>query len=191
MNVHPLTPRRLAHLADLFGSNGTTTGCYCMYFIVQNREFGTGWRGGNRERFEEIVRTDDRPTGLLAYDNGTPIGWCAVGPRSRYTRIFRSPLWKERDTTEDDDVWLVPCFFTRRGSRGKGVTRELLQAAVDLAAKHGATAIEGMPRSDAGKVDPANAYLGFEALFADCGFTATRRPNERRVLMRRELEGRS
>jgi GNAT superfamily N-acetyltransferase len=208
VNVHPLTTRRLAHLADLFGTSGTTSGCYCMYFLLTSREFDAGWKGGNRDRFEALVRTGDRPTvldrrarspqrplrpapaGLLAYDNGEPVGWCAVGPRSRYSRVLRSPLWKERDAGEDDDVWLVPCFFTRRDHRGQGVTRELLLAAVDLAAKHGATAIEGIPRSGA-KVTPADAYLGFEPLFADCGFIATRRPNERRVLMRRELEDRS
>jgi GNAT superfamily N-acetyltransferase len=191
VNVHPLTPRRLAHLADLFGSNGTTTGCYCMYFLLTGRDFEAGWRGGNRERFESLVRSDSRPTGILAYDRGEPVGWCAVGPRSRYARVFRSPLWKERDAGEDDDVWLVPCFFTRRDRRGQGVTRELLLAAVDLAKTHGATAIEGLPRSGYAKVSPADAYLGFEPLFADCGFIATRRPNERRVLMRRELGDRS
>ena len=139
------------------------------------------------ERFEVFAARAEPPAGLLAYRDGQPVGWCAIGPRARYPKVLRSPLWKGRDSAEDESVWLVPCFFVRRTARRSGVVRALLAAAVELASKHGAPAIEGFPRSGADRVDPASAYVGAEPVFASLGFTPTRRPNERRVVMRREL----
>ena len=187
MNIEPLTDDRLPDLADLFGSNSTTNHCYCMYFLLTGRDFDAGAAGANRERFEVFAARAEPPAGLLAYRDGQPVGWCAIGPRARYPKVLRSPLWKGRDSAEDESVWLVPCFFVRRTARRSGVVRALLAAAVELASKHGAPAIEGFPRSGADRVDPASAYVGAEPVFASLGFTPTRRPNERRVVMRREL----
>jgi GNAT superfamily N-acetyltransferase len=88
--------------------------------------------------------------------------------------------------SEDDQVWLVPCFFVRVGSRRQGITRELLRAAVELARTRGATAIEGWPLT--GKPS-ADEYLGREQVFAACGFKQVRRPTPRRVVMRLDLDG--
>jgi GNAT superfamily N-acetyltransferase len=185
--IHPVTEDRLADLADLFGSNGTTRGCWCMYFIATRREFGVGYGEGNRRRFEEIARTADPPMGLMAYEEDTPVGWCAMGPRSRYPRTIspRATILKGRDHAEDDDVWLVPCFFVRVGHRLSGTTHALLDAAVDLALTHGAKAIEGFPLAH-DEASP-DSYLGREHVFAAHGFRCTARPTPRRAVMRLDL----
>jgi GNAT superfamily N-acetyltransferase len=187
LDVRPLTAEQLDDLADLFGTSGTTKGCYCMFFLVASKDFNAGWYGGNRARFEAFATAVDEPAGLLAYQDGQPVGWCAAGPRARYQRVLRSPLWRDRDVSEDDDAWLVPCFYVRRSARGTGVTRALLLAAVDVASRYGAPAIEGMPRTAGAPVDATSAYVGFETLFADCEFVPVRRPSDKRVLMRRPL----
>jgi GNAT superfamily N-acetyltransferase len=188
LDIQPVTGDRLDDLADLFETNGTTRGCWCMYFIASRAEFGAGWRGGNRERFDELAVSADPPMGLLAYLDGVPVGWCALGPRSRYPRAIgpRARILKDRDRAEDDDVWLVPCFFVRVGARRLGITRALLAAAVDLARQSGATAIEGFPRSDDTDASPED-YLGREAVFAACGFECVARPTPRRAVMRRDV----
>lgn len=116
------------------------------------------------------------------------MGWCAAGPRSRYPTAIspRATVLKGRDASEDDDVWLVPCFFVRVGERRQGTTRALLAAAVEMAAGHGAKAIEGFPLTNDGPRSPDD-YLGRERLFAGCGFTPVARPTPRRVVMRRNL----
>src|SRR5206468_2965766 len=48
---------------------------------------------------------------------------------------------------DDVPVWVVPCLYVRRSHRDRGVTTALLRAAVDYAAKRGAPAVEGYPRS--------------------------------------------
>jgi GNAT superfamily N-acetyltransferase len=120
----------------------------------------------------------------LAYDdNGTIVGWCATGPRSRYARALRSPLMVQRDQGEDDSVWLVPCFFVRSGHRRTGVTHRLLLAAVEHSRRHGAAAIEGFPLSGPGP-HKSDRYYGTEPLFAACGFNVLHRPSAGRVVMR-------
>jgi GNAT superfamily N-acetyltransferase len=158
-----------------------------MYFVAPRREFSAGWRGGgNRARFEGIAQTADPPMGVIAYKDGRPVGWAALGPRTRYPNTIssRAIILKGRDSSEDEDVWLAPCFFVRVGYRGKGLTSRLLISVVELAREHGAKAVEGFPLTAEGTVDE---YLGREHMFAACGFECVARPTPRRAVMRRNL----
>lgn len=188
--VHPVTPDRLPDLADLFGSSATTRGCWCVWFMATAKERQAGWGKGNRARFERFARSADPPAGLLAYADDVPIAWCATGPRARYPSAIgpRVTIMAGRDPSEDDDVWLVPCFFVRVGYRRSGATHMLLEAAVALAAEHGARAIEGFPI--AGDVRSADGYLGRESLFQSHGFRRVAQPTPRRAVMRRDLRAR-
>ena len=188
IEIKTATPDRLDDVADLFDSNGTTRECWCMFHISSHAEFQAGYGAGNRTAFEALAATEDAPLGLLAYQDGVPVGWCAAGPRSRYRRVIgpRTQVLAQRDTSEDDDVWLAPCFFTRVGRRRQGVTRELLNAAVELAGEHGAIAVEGFPRK-AGVPPSVEDYLGREEVFEFCGFECIASPTPRRVVMRRNL----
>ena len=187
MEIRQVGAGLLPDVGELFGGNSTTRGCYCMWFLLATKEMDAGWGGGNRVRFEAAVRESGEPFGVLAYDDdGRPLGWAAVGPRSRYARILRSPLMKTRDPAEDDRVWMVPCFFVRVGARRAGVTERLLTAAVSVAGAQGASAVEGFPLAGPGP-HRDDRYLGTEGLFAACGFHEVARPSPRRVVMRRAL----
>lgn len=188
-----MTPDRLDDLADLFQTGPATRGCWCMWFVSTSAEVEEGWRnGGNRDAFEALAADADPPLGLIAFDDDddgrTPIGWIATGPRSRYARAIgpRSRILKDRDATEDDDVWLLPCFFVRVGHRRRGVTAALVAAAVEAAAAHGATAVEGFPIAD-DHPKAQDHFVGKQRRFAECGFTCVATPSPRRVVMRREL----
>ncbi len=188
LTVWPVTSERLDDLTDLFNSNGTTRGCWCMYFIASRADYSAGYGRGNRSSFNALARASDQPVGLLAYREGRPVGWCATGRRSRYERAIgpRTRILAGRDPAEDDAVWLVPCFFVRVGERGRGITRALLDEAVALARAHDASAIEGFPRA-AGLAPSPDDYLGREEWFASAGFAPIARPTPRRTVMRREL----
>jgi GNAT superfamily N-acetyltransferase len=185
--IRPLTAARLGDLRTLFGTSKTTTGCYCTWFLIPSKECSAGWSGANQDTFEAMTGSAKQPMGLLAYQGNDPIGWCAAGPRSRYTRALRSNVLKGRDADEDARVWLVPCFYVRRDARKGGVTRALLEAAVDLARAKGASAVEGFPLAGDGRRSASSAYLGVEPLFAACGFIAVGRPTAGRVIMRRDV----
>jgi GNAT superfamily N-acetyltransferase len=143
LRIYAVTPHRLDHLADLFDSHGATHGCWCMFFLLKRQDYYAGRRGGNEEVFKELTCQGEVPLGR----EGTPVGWVAAWPRSRYPVATgpRSVILKDRDRTEDNEVWLVPCFFVRVGARRTGITRALLAAAVDFAEEQGAKAVEGFP----------------------------------------------
>jgi len=145
------------------------------------------------ERFEEQTApgcADARSTtGLVAYLDQEPVGWCAVEPRPAYVGLVRGGrvAWKGRTEDRDDEtVWAVTCFFTRPGFRKRGISRALAAAAVEHARAHGARAVEGYPLSRAAAVAD-ELHVGLESTFASVGFREVTRPSNRRVVMRIDL----
>ncbi len=182
-------PEGLEQLAGLFGTQRTTRHCWCTAFCVSGRRFATGWfGGGNRRSFERMAAAGPTPMGVLASVDGSPVGWCACGPRSRYTAAIdgRSGLLRGLPREEDDDVWLVACLFVAATHRNQGITGTLVRAAVDLARHHGAPAIEGWPLV-ASTPRSAEAFVGREEVFRAAGFARLDQPTPPRVLMRLDL----
>jgi GNAT superfamily N-acetyltransferase len=161
-----------------------------MWFIIPVKDYHTAGGEGNRASFKALAEDSGLPMGLLAYENaGEPVGWCAVGPRSRYVRALKTPTYRGGEPEDNSVTWLVPCLFTRKDMRGSGITRALLQAAVEFARQNGATALEGFPFSGSARRSSGDVQVGFESLFSSCGFHVVRTPSPSRVVMRRELAG--
>ena len=139
-----------------------------------------------REQTEPGCADATTTTGLVAYLDDEPVGWCAVEPRTAYAGLVRAGrvAWTGRaEDRHDESVWAVTCFFTRPGFRKRGISRELAGAAVEHARAHGARAIEGYPLSRPGAVAD-ELHVGFASTFASVGFTEVSRPSVRRVVMR-------
>jgi GNAT superfamily N-acetyltransferase len=181
-------------LQAVFGRRGDAAVCQCQRFKLQPREaFGSFPREERAMRLRQ--QTDcghpesGTTSGLVAYLDGEPVGWCAVEPRTAYTgllRVYRVP-WDGRDEDKTDDtVWAVTCFVTRAGYRRQGVSYALAAAAVDFARDRGARAIEGYPMIvPAGEqITWGELLVGTRSIFATAGFTEVIRPTKRRVVMR-------
>ncbi|MEQ1936276.1 MAG: hypothetical protein ABL962_20670, partial [Fimbriimonadaceae bacterium] len=145
LEIKAATIERVEDIREVFGSNASIRGCSCMWFLTSVSDFHAAGPQGNRALFEELLRQESVPMGLIAYQNGEPIGWCAVGPRIRYVRAIRTPTYKGRDPSEDENVWLVPCTYVRPGPSKDETVSALLEQAVALAQAHGASAIESFP----------------------------------------------
>jgi GNAT superfamily N-acetyltransferase len=188
MNVVPFEPSRTKDLGALLDTDPGSRGCWCMWFIIPVKAYHEAKGYANRDAFVGLAASDPHPLGLMAYEGDHPVGWCAVGPRTRYLRALGTPTLKGRDRAEDGSVWLVPCFLIRRDQRSQGVASTLLAAAVELARERGATAIEGFPLAgDKRRSSGSDLQTGVESLFAGCGFAAVSRPSDNRVVMRREF----
>ncbi|MCL4230837.1 MAG: GNAT family N-acetyltransferase [Dehalococcoidia bacterium] len=184
IQVHPLTPERWDHLVQLFGAHGASSGCWCMWWRQTASEFAAKAGEKNREEFRAIVASERVP-GLLAYEQGVPVGWCSIGPREDFGRLNRSPTLKRVD---DSPAWSIVCFYIKPRSRGKGVGAALLQAAVAHAASRGASVVEGYPLDEStGPVTNAGAFTGVLAMFREAGFKEVARRSARRPIMRREI----
>lgn len=187
-----LGPADLQHVAELFEAQRNTRHCWCMAPCETSGRFAVGWlTGGNRRRFEAQVMSEQPPMGVLAFSSEQPIGWCACGPRSRYVTADhgRGGILRERNPGEDDVVWLLACFFVREAFRRQGVTDALMRAAVDLAEREGALAVEGWPAAEPHQ-RAADAFLGRESAFERLGFSCIGRPRLGRALMRLTIDRR-
>lgn len=133
---------------------------------------------------------EDPPPGLLAYLEGEPVGWCAVGPRASMGRLTRSRTIQQVD---DLPVWSVICFVVKAGHRRRGVATRLLQEAVAFAASRGAPVIEGYPvDAEGSRINTTLAFVGTTALFEKAGFeriaeTKATSAGRTRWIMRRDL----
>src|SRR5437667_589760 len=55
--------------------------------------------GGNKASIRKLV-TERHVPGILAYVDGQPVGWCAIGPRETYPRLANSRILKPVDAHE-------------------------------------------------------------------------------------------
>jgi GNAT superfamily N-acetyltransferase len=161
ISVVPANEASWEDLQTILGTRGAASTCQCQRYKLQRREAFRSFPAEVRaQRLRE--QTDcghpesDTTSGLVAYLDGEPVGWCAVEPRTA---------------------------FTRAGFRKRGVSRALARAAVDFARERGARAIEGYPMITK-DVILEELHVGTEGVFADAGFAEVSRPTLRRVVMR-------
>jgi GNAT superfamily N-acetyltransferase len=178
---HPLTPKRWSDFEKLFGPRGACGGCWCMYWRLTRTQFYEQQGELNHRNIQALVDSGNIP-GILAYSGDEPIGWCSIAPREEFPTLGRSRILKPVD---DQPVWSVVCFFVARNQRRKGVTVDLLKAAIDFARSNGARIVEGYPvEPKTGKAPVVFIYTGVLSAFKQAGFSEVLRRSETRPIMR-------
>jgi GNAT superfamily N-acetyltransferase len=185
--VRPVTAGVIDDLDQLFATEDVASRCWCMWFIIPVNAFHSAGQEGNAASFRTLADNSSETLGLLAYHAGKAVGWCAVGPRARYARALKTPTYKSVAGDQHANIWLLPCFFVHPGLRRSGATRVLLEAAIRLATEHGAVALDGFPFAGTKPRSSGDRQVGYEGLFASCGFEVIARPSAARVVMRRVL----
>jgi GNAT superfamily N-acetyltransferase len=181
-------------LQAVFGSRGDPSRCYCQRYKMQPRE---SWASVGVEELGFRFRTQTEcgdpnagaTSGLVAYLEREPVGWCAVETRTAYPRLLlrsRVPWEGRAEDKTDDSVWAVTCFVTRTGFRRRGVSRALARATVDFARERGARALEGYPMitQPGQEITWDELRVGSRSIFAAAGFAEVSHPTLRRVVMR-------
>jgi GNAT superfamily N-acetyltransferase len=185
LTIEPGSPQRWADVRAVFGARGEPSRCWCVYLRQAQVSYKADCRSANRATLERAIGSGT-PAGLLAYREGTPVGWVSAGPRDQFAaRLSRSPALAPAPF-DGGEIWSVLCFVVPRAHRGQGVTTALLAGAVEHARAAGAAAIEGVPRDDrGGKRWPAPmAYTGMATMFERAGFRAVEPRRDERVLYR-------
>jgi GNAT superfamily N-acetyltransferase len=189
--VVPANEASCDDLWEIFGARGQASRCRCQRYKLRPREsfynFPVEERARRLREQTDCGHPESNVTsGLVAYFDGEPVGWCAVEPRVNYDGLVRNNRvpWEGRDEDKGDaGVWAVTCVFARAGFRKRGVSRALVGAAVDFARERGADAIEGYPITTK-DVIAEELHVGTEGVFAGAGFNVVSRPTLRRVVMR-------
>lgn len=164
-----------ADFAALFEARGGPKNCWCM--VWRSMPAKERQQSSAHRRAAMKARVDDGvPVGILGYHHGAPIAWCSIAPRETYRALGGPPADADRER-----VWSLACFFIKRDFRRQGLARKLIAAAVDHAARHGATMVEAYP------VDPDSPsyrFMGYVDTFAAAGFRDVGSAGSRRHVMR-------
>jgi hypothetical protein len=96
---------------------GYPSRCQCQRHKLR----GKAWDSGSvpvaerARRLRQQTRSGqpeaDTTSGLVAYLDGEPAGWCAVEPRSAYVRLGRVPWAGRAEDKTDDGVWAAAAGF--------------------------------------------------------------------------------
>jgi GNAT superfamily N-acetyltransferase len=193
IRVVPANEASCEELMAVFGTRGSSAGCYCQrYKLAPGEAFSKFPREERARRLQEQARCGQASpaatSGLVAFVDGEPAGWCALEPRPAYSgllRVYRTPWEGRTEDRSDESIWAVTCVLVRAGFRKRGLAYALAQAAVDHARASGARALEAYPmRTEAGEITWDEIHVGAESIFAAAGMSEVSRPGKRRVVMR-------
>jgi GNAT superfamily N-acetyltransferase len=85
---------------------------------------------------------------------------------------------------DDQSVWSVTCFFVAKSFRRKGVTVDLLKAAVDHVQVQGGRIVEGYPVETTETMPAPFIYTGTASAFEQAGFQEVARRSPSRPIFR-------
>ncbi|MBO0748387.1 MAG: GNAT family N-acetyltransferase [Acidimicrobiaceae bacterium] len=186
LRIVPANEATWDEVQAIFGTRGEPSRCWCQRYKMRPKE---AWASVGADGLASRLREQTGcghpeatvTSGLIAYVDDEPAGWCAVDPRPANPRLLshcRAPWAGRTEAKADDSVWAVTCFVTRVGFRRRGISRALTRAAVEFARQRGARALEGYPHLD------EFGHVGITSVFAAAGFVEVSRPTPKRVVMR-------
>jgi hypothetical protein len=115
IRIVPANEANWQDLQRVFGTRGAAFSCQCQRYKLRPREafakFPVEERAHRlRQQTDCGHPRSDSTSGLVAYLDGEPVGWCAVEPRTAYESLVRSARvpWQGRlEDKTDDSVWAV------------------------------------------------------------------------------------
>jgi len=194
LTIVPANEASWEDLQAVLGTRGPAAECQCQRYKLRPREafakFPVEERAHRLRTQTECGHPESKTTsGLVAYLDGEPVGWCAVEPRTAYEGLLRNNRvpWEGRaEDKADDSVWAVTCVFTRAGFRRRRIGYALAAATVDFARDRGARALEAYPMlTEPGQdITWGELNVGTRSMFEAAGFREVSHPTKRRVVMR-------
>ncbi|MGI9608743.1 MAG: GNAT family N-acetyltransferase [Acidimicrobiia bacterium] len=159
----------------VFAGNPAWGMCYCMFHHLGGRYSGDWPNRTWQENRRDLERRVDSgaTTGVVAHVDGVLAGWCNASGRSAFPSLADG---------EDDAVGSIVCFAVAPPYRGHGVSRAMLDGALELLRSQGRTVAEAYPVDQ--PEDGATAYVGTLALYESAGFDVV---SEEPLVVRRRL----
>ncbi|HKJ44859.1 MAG TPA: GNAT family N-acetyltransferase [Balneolales bacterium] len=187
ITIFPVTSDQWQDFRTLFGTRGACGGCWCMYWRLSHSVYQEQKGDKNRNAMSEIIHNGTVP-GIIGYIDEKPVGWCSVAPRDDFPRLERSRILKKID---DNSVWSIVCLFVDKSFRNRGISVEMLKAAVAYVKDKDGKIVEGYPvepKKGKDTIPPVFAYTGIASAFIKAGFREVERRSETRPIMRYYIE---
>jgi len=185
LRVRALTPELLPDFLKFFdgtafSDNPKWSSCYCQCFYEDHRLVKWSERTAPENRARACERiAGGLMQGYLAYMDGAPVGWCNAAPRTLLHALDDEPI------PDAEQVGAIICFLVEPSHRGRGIARQLLEAACDGLLLQGLRIAEANPRTE---FDSAAAnHFGPLSLYLSAGFSVYRYDSDGSVYVRRTL----
>jgi GNAT superfamily N-acetyltransferase len=185
VQIKPLAPELLGDFLQFFGGtvfsdNAKWASCYCQCYYEDHSVIKWSERTASQNRALACERTQGGlMQGYLAYVDGSPVGWCNAAPRYLLHALDDEP------TPEAETVGAIVCFLVEPSHRGRGIARQLLEAACDGLRRQGLRLAEAYPSKKASS--PAANHFGPLSMYLSAGFTMHREDEDGSVYVRRAL----
>lgn len=186
VEIHALSPGRLADFMaffdeEAFKDNPEWSSCYCQCFYEDHSKIHWPSRTANENRECAIRRIrQGQMQGLLAYQDGSVVGWCNAAPRELLHALDAEPI------SNSEQVGTILCFLVAPSARGRGVATALLNAACQHLRKQGLSSVEANPRPTA--KGTAENHFGYLSMYLAAGFTVRRTDSDGSVWVGKELQ---
>ena len=153
-----------------FATNPQWAGCYCQFYLQANQPGPELRVTQNRQRACDRIESGAM-RGYVAYDGDEMVGWVAANNANNFALL----------PPTSEDTARVMCFIVEERHQGKGVSRELLNFAIQDLKEQGFTSIEAAPRA---KDDfSATGYRGKLSTFVKAGFAVGPMIDEDHILV--------
>ncbi len=186
--IKTLTPDLLEDFLNFFDNiafsdNPDWAGCYCHFYHFPGtmEQWGEVTKENNRKATIHLIK-EKRMTGLLAFVNNKPVGWCNFNFKDNYKKI---PIETKPEDSLKGKVASVVCFLIAPDYRKKGLARKLLKHVIKILKEQNYDCIEAYPRKQIDLSD-AHSYHGPASLFDSEGFNVVK-DDEHFLLMRKSL----
>jgi GNAT superfamily N-acetyltransferase len=184
LSIKPIKRNLWTDFEELFGLNGACGGCWCMHWKLRGKAYDKA-KGYTARQMHKSIVDSGVETGLLAYCEGEVAGWVAVEPRSAYIKLEHSRVLKPFD---DQPVWSVTCFYVATAHRKKGISVELIKAAVEHVRQKGGRIVEGYPVETMKSMPAPFVFTGTASAFQEAGFEEVMRNSPSRPIFRFEIK---
>ena len=163
-----------------FSDNPKWSSCYCQCFYEDHAVVKWSARTASQNRARACERIQaSQMQGYLGYVDGSPVGWCNAAPRKLLHALHDEPI------PDAEQVGAIICFLVEPTHRGRGVARQLLEAACDGLRQQGLRVAEGNPRTESASA--TENHFGPLSLYLSAGFSVHREDDDGSVYVRRPL----
>ena len=163
---------------------GVRGGCWCTFHQCSSGDYNKMTKDERRLYHQSRV-IDGQSTGILLYEQHVTIGWCQFGPAKSFEQINRNRAYKALAISEQQDpIWRITCIFVDRDYRRRGLSEQLLIAALNAIRSKGGGIVESFPLVVPQVSGPQ--YTGSVDLYRRLGFAMVGMVGKSTALMRKE-----
>ena len=170
-----LSPERWNDLVTLFETSAQCKECWCMNHRLPPKDEITGTKA--KDALQDLT-SKNKIYGVLAYSGDKCVGWCSVDPLK--TQPGHDYCLESKDI-DNKNIWSIHCIYLHPSFRGQGISKKLIQEAVEVAKSSGASQVLAFPIPEENKAkfsEHDDEFSGRFSTFIKLGFEKKNQLND-------------